>query len=344
MGRGERRTLTVIDRLAFEASQFQTVRMASPEGEAPRATTLLAAVDNGRGQVGVAVLSLETGTLRLLQTLEESPSCFSNAEAAIDAAAPDLVVVCATSSAKGGGLVELLSSRYALVRSPRSQFDDTRGAVMVRQLARASDKEVVTHAKEIYLALAAASAVLRHASDALLLVAVPDTLGVTVELTTTYVQIDGGAAQALELVSGKGSLASLFRPQTVGGKRLLRATLLQPRRSLPTLLPRLDCLEALLSDEGLFMALGSLLKRRGALDHLGVFSFKEEVRFCRLACSPIIASHLSPRSARRARTLPSPPPASPRCSTCAARWRCCPSCPWRWRGRARSCCAPSGTA
>ena len=248
--------------------------MASAE-ETPRSTTILAAVDNGRGQVGVAVLCLATGTLRLLQTLEESPSSFSNAEAAIDAAAPDVVVVCATGAS---GLVEQLSSRYSLVRAPRSQFDDTRGAVMVRQLARASDKDVTSNAKEIYLALAAAAAVLRHASDSLLLVPVPDTLGVSVELTTAHVQIDGGAAQALELVSGKGSLASLFRPQTLGGKRLLRATLLQPRRSMPTLVARLDCLEELLSDEALFMALGSLLKRLGALDHLGVFAFKEEVR------------------------------------------------------------------
>jgi len=129
--------------------------------------------------------------------------------------------------------------------------------------------------KKLYLALAAACALLKHAADALVLAVVPGSVAICVQAASAHVQLDAAAAAALELVSGPGSLIRLFKPATAGGKRLLRATLLQPLRSLPTLGARLDCLAEILSSETLFRNLGALLRKLGALGRLG--------RFC---CAP----------------------------------------------------------
>jgi DNA mismatch repair ATPase MutS len=189
---------------------------------------LCAAVDNSRGEVGVAVLDMQHGTLRLHQVIE-AHACCSTSLSLLEAVQPRLVVVCAPASTRGKtSFAELAAARFrGVYRAPRGEFNDTTGEVMVRQLARPADKQGIDR-RRIYLALAAACALLRHAADSLVLSLVPNTLAVSTETVAAHVQVDAATVAALEIVAGEGALVKLFKPSTAGGKLLLRTVLLQP--------------------------------------------------------------------------------------------------------------------
>lgn len=133
-----------------------------------------------------------------------------------------------------------------------------------------------------FLALAAAAAALRHATDELGVLLVPNSLAVSHRSAAARVHIDAQAARSLELVAPlEGGLASstllgMFKPRTRAGARLLRVTLLQPPRDVATIQARLDCLEEVLGSEALFGALSQLLPQLRCLDWLGQFAVQKK--------------------------------------------------------------------
>ena len=220
------------------------------------------------GEVALAALSLATGTLRLHACIENSSSCLITM-ALLEALQPDVILACCGEKKVARGLAQLLSTHAGLsdklLLAQRCEFNDTKGAVMVRSLARLRDKGAVE--RHSVLALAAAAALLRYLTDTREVVLLPNTLVVSEDLPRSFVHIDSSTVRNLELVaplSGRaaaqgGSLLSLFKPKTKGGQNLLRATLLQPSSDLGTISARLDCLEELLSNEQLFLSLQAIL-------------------------------------------------------------------------------------
>lgn len=71
------------------------------------------AIDNNRGEVGVAILDLATGKLQLHQAIEMHASC-GGALALLEAAGPTLVIICASTAARAK------ASPFAEVRSRRA--------------------------------------------------------------------------------------------------------------------------------------------------------------------------------------------------------------------------------
>uniref|UniRef100_A0A0D3GR22 DNA mismatch repair proteins mutS family domain-containing protein n=1 Tax=Oryza barthii TaxID=65489 RepID=A0A0D3GR22_9ORYZ len=112
----------------------------------------------------------------------------------------------------------------------RGCFDDTKGAVMVKNLS-ARDPSALgldTYCKQYYLCLAAASATIKW---------IESERGVTFNGSFDHMNIDSTRT------------------------RLLRANLLQPLKDIQTINTRLDCLDELMSNEELFFGLTQGLRK-----------------------------------------------------------------------------------
>jgi hypothetical protein len=182
----------------------------------------------------------------------------------------------------------------------------------LRSVARVQDKAMVdSNAKGLYLALAAAHACLRFCGDELQLLMLPDSLPLHHELPARHVHLDAATVANLELESlvcmmdhtvtkgGGAKLCTRCRrccaPLTLrltthvvpalfptAAARLLKATLLQPVRDLPTLNARLDALDELLRDETLFVSLSQILNKL------------PKVRACRVAVNAMCLCAMAP--------------------------------------------------
>lgn len=138
----------------------------------------------------------------------------------------------------------------------RGCFDDTKGAVLVKNLAakEPSALGLDTYYKQYYLCLAAASATIKWIEAEKGVIITNHSLVVTFNGSFDHVNIDATSVQNLEIIdtlhsalwgtsNKKRSLFHMLKTtRTIGGTRLLRANLLQPLKDLETINARLDCL------------------------------------------------------------------------------------------------------
>jgi hypothetical protein len=100
-------------------------------------------LENKRGVLGVCIVDTAHARLELRTLVETSASCVI-ATRLLEVLSPEAVLVCetsascATSFSRSAAQSALLCSK--LVAKPRSAFDDTVGAAMVRQVVRPQDK------------------------------------------------------------------------------------------------------------------------------------------------------------------------------------------------------------
>ncbi|XP_062187204.1 DNA mismatch repair protein MSH4 isoform X2 [Phragmites australis] len=176
------------------------------------------------------------------------------------------------------GVSEMVGKHYPAnkkITMARGCFDDTKGAVMVKNLS-ARDPSALgldTYCKQYYLCLAAASATVKWIESEKGVFITNHSLSVTFNGSFDHMNIDSTSVQTLEIIdplhtelwgtsNKKKSLFQMLKTtKTTGGARLLRANLLQPLKDIQTINARLDCLDELMSNEELFFGLTQGLRK-----------------------------------------------------------------------------------
>jgi DNA mismatch repair protein MSH4 len=220
---------------------------------------VVALIQNRAGEVGLAALDARASTLWLAQFVETTRS-FSTTRGLLDVRPPSALLVVAAPGARAGPAECALHAALRVHEQlplPRGAWDDTAGLVLLRAVAApGAPPELLRAGRGAYLAHGAAGALLTHLRDARGLALAPAALAVRAAAPAHLTRLDAAAADALELVRaaragppgarrGATLLALLDGTRTRAGGRLLRATLLQPLRDVPTLEARYDALAEL---------------------------------------------------------------------------------------------------
>nr|CAB3457960.1 unnamed protein product [Digitaria exilis] len=268
-------------------------------------------------QVGVAAFDLRSASLHLSQYIETSCS-YHNTKTLLHFYDPMVVIVPPNKTAADGmvGVSELIGKHYPAskkVTMARGCFDDTKGAVMVKNLS-ARDPSALgldTYCKQYYLCLAAAFATIKWIESEKGVFITNHSLSVTFNGSFDHMNIDSTSVQTLEIIdplhtelwgtsNKKKSLFQMLKTtkttKTTGGARLLRANLLQPLKDIQTINARLDCLDELMSNEELFWGLTQGLRK---------FPKESDKVLCHFCFKPkkITDEVLNPANGRRSQML-----------------------------------------
>ncbi|XP_022154824.1 DNA mismatch repair protein MSH4 [Momordica charantia] len=244
-----------------------------------RSSYVIALIENRAKEVGVAAFDLRSASLHLSQYIETSSS-YQNTKTLLHFYDPMVILVPPNKLAPDGMVgVSVLADRfYATVKKvvmARGCFDDTKGAVLIKNLAakEPSALGLETYYKQYYLCLAAAAASIKWIEAEKGVIVTNHSLSVTFNGSSDHVSIDATSVQNLEIIeplhsnlwgtsNKKRSLFHMLKTtKTIGGSRLLRANLLQPLKDIETINARLDCLDELMSNEQLFFGLSQALRK-----------------------------------------------------------------------------------
>ncbi|KAH9721209.1 DNA mismatch repair protein MSH4 [Citrus sinensis] len=248
-------------------------------------------IQNRAKEVGVAAFDLRSAALHLSQYIETSSS-YQNTKTLLHFYDPTAIIVSPNKLAPDGmvGVSELIDRFYPSVRKvvmARGCFDDTKGAVMIKNLAakEPSALSLDTYYKQYYLCLAAAAAIIKWIEAEKGVIVTNHSLSVTFNGSFDHMNIDATSVRNLEIIeplhsalwgtsNKKRSLFHMLKTtKTIGGTRLLRANLLQPLKDIETINTRLDCLtkttgimvliaqDELMSNEQLFFGLSQFLRK-----------------------------------------------------------------------------------
>ncbi|KAK4843610.1 hypothetical protein QYF36_010532 [Acer negundo] len=240
-----------------------------------RSSFVTGLIENRAKEVGVAAFDLRSATLHLSQYIETSSS-YQNTKTLLHFYDPMVIIVSPNKFAPDGmvGVSELVDRFYASVKKAvmaRACFDDTKGAVLIKNLAakEPSALGLDTYYKQYYLCLAAAAATIKCLSFMHRVEAEKGVIVTNHSLSSSFYD----SVQNLEIVeplhsalwgtsNKKRSLFHMLKTtKTIGGTRLLRANLLQPLKDIETINTRLDCLDELMSNEQLFFGLSQVLRK-----------------------------------------------------------------------------------
>ncbi|KAG0452722.1 hypothetical protein HPP92_025386 [Vanilla planifolia] len=230
-------------------------------------------------QVGMAAFDLRSASLHLSQYIETTRS-YQNTRTLLLFYDPVTIIVPPVKLATDGmaRISELVDKHYPRSRKvtvSRGCFDDTKGTVLVRNLAakEPSALGLDMYQKQYYLCLAAASATINWIEAEKGVIVTNHSLLVTFNGSFDHMNIDAMSVQNLEIIdtlcSGvwgtnnkKRSLFQMLKTtKTIGGARLLRANLLQPLKDIETINARLDSLDELMNNEELFFGLVQVLRK-----------------------------------------------------------------------------------
>ncbi|XP_065857824.1 DNA mismatch repair protein MSH4 isoform X2 [Euphorbia lathyris] len=244
-----------------------------------RSSIVIGIIENRAKEVGMAAFDLRSASLHLSQYIETSSS-YQNTKTLLQFYDPMVIVVPPNKLAPDGmvGVSELVDRFYALVKKvvvARGCFDDTKGAVLIKNLSakEPSALGLDTYYKQYYLCLAAAAATIKWTEAEKGVIVTNHSLLVTFNGSFDHMNIDSTSVQNLEIIdpvhssllgttNKKRSLFNMLKTtKTIGGTRLLRANLLQPLKDIETINTRLDCLDELMSNEQLFFGLTQVLRK-----------------------------------------------------------------------------------
>ncbi|XP_031098489.1 DNA mismatch repair protein MSH4 [Ipomoea triloba] len=251
--------------------------MEDDNGE--RSSFVIGLIENRAKEVGVAAFDLRSASLHLSQYIETSSS-YQNTKTLLEFYEPMVIIVPPNKLAADGmvGVSQLADRFFSTIRKvimARGCFDDTRGAVLIKNLAakEPSALGLDSYYKQYYLCLAAAAATIKWTEAEKGVIVTNHSLLVTFNGSFDHMNIDSSSVQNLEIIepmhSGllgtsnkKRSLFQMLKTtRTFGGTRLLRANILQPLKDIETINARLDCLDELMSNEQLFFGLSQALRK-----------------------------------------------------------------------------------
>ncbi|KAH7687559.1 DNA mismatch repair Msh2-type protein [Dioscorea alata] len=243
------------------------------------ASTVVGLIENRAKEVGVAAFDLRSASLHLSQYIETSCS-YQNTKTLLHFYDPMVIIVPPVKLAPDGmvGVSELVDKYYTSnkkITMSRGCFDDTKGAVLVNNLAakKPSALGLDTYYKQYYLCLAAAAATIKWIEAEKGVIVTNHSLTVTFNGSFDHMNIDATSVRNLEIIdplhielwgssNKKRSLFHMLKTtKTIGGTRLLRANLLQPLKDINTINARLDCLDELMCNEELFFGLSQGLRK-----------------------------------------------------------------------------------
>ncbi|XP_074264772.1 DNA mismatch repair protein MSH4-like [Silene latifolia] len=249
------------------------------EDAGDKSSFVIGIIENRAKEVGVAALDLRSASLHLSQYIETSSS-YQNTKTLLHFYDPMSIIVPPSKLAPDGMVgVSVLVDRYysasKKVIMARGCFDDTKGAVLIKNLAakKPSALGLDSYYKQYYLCLAAAAATIKWTEAEKGVIITNHSLLVTFNGSFDHMNIDATSVQNLELIeplhsnllgtsNKKKSLFHMLKTtRTTGGTRLLRANLLQPLKDIETINARLDCLDELMSNEQLFFGLSQVLRK-----------------------------------------------------------------------------------
>ncbi|TYH97494.1 hypothetical protein ES332_A12G247100v1 [Gossypium tomentosum] len=244
-----------------------------------RSSFVISLIENRAKEVGMAAFDLRSASLHLSQYIETSIS-YQNTKTLLHFYDPVVIIVPPNKLAPEGmvGVSELVDRFYASVKKvvmARGCFDDTKGAMLIKNLAarEPSALGLDTYYKQYYLCLASASAAIKWIEAEKGVIITSHSLAVTFNGSFDHMNIDTTSVHNLEIVeplhsalwgtsSKKRSLFHMLKTtKTIGGTRLLRANLLQPLKDIETINTRLDCLDELMSNEQLFFGFSQVLRK-----------------------------------------------------------------------------------
>ncbi|KAG2375791.1 DNA mismatch repair protein [Vigna angularis] len=181
-------------------------------------------IENRAKEVGLAAFDLRSASLHLSQYIETSSS-YQNTKTLLHFYDPIVIILPPNKLASNcsSAVTELVDRFYGSVRKvvlARGCFDDTKGAILIKNLAakEPSALGLDTYYKQYYLCLAAAAATLKWTEAEKGIVVTNHSLLVTFNGSFDHMNIDATRT------------------------RLLRANLLQPLKDIETINARLDCL------------------------------------------------------------------------------------------------------
>ncbi|KAF3944662.1 hypothetical protein CMV_028886 [Castanea mollissima] len=244
-----------------------------------RSNIVIGLIENRAKEVGVAAFDLRSASLHLSQYIETSSS-YQNTKTLLHFYDPMVIIVTPNKLSPDGmvGVSELVDRFYATVKKVvmgRGCFDDTKGAVLIKNLAakEPSALGLDTYYKQYYLCLAATAATIKWTEAEKGVIVTNHSLLVTFNGSFDHMNIDATSVQNLEIIeplhstlwgtsNKKRSLLHMLKTtKTIGGTRLLRANLLQPLKDIETINARLDCLDELMSNEQQFFGLSQVLRK-----------------------------------------------------------------------------------
>uniref|UniRef100_A0A803LWW7 DNA mismatch repair protein MSH4 n=1 Tax=Chenopodium quinoa TaxID=63459 RepID=A0A803LWW7_CHEQI len=213
------------------------------EDDGEKSSFVIGIIENRAKEVGVAALDLRSASLHLSQYIETSSS-YQNTKTLLQFYDPMSIIVPPSKLAPDNMVgVSVIVDRYysasKKVIMARGCFDDTKGAVLVKNLAakEPSALGLDSYYKQYYLCLAAAAATIRWTEAEKGVVITNHSLLVTFNGSFDHMNIDATST------------------------RLLRANLLQPLKDIETINARLDCLDELMSNEQIFFGLSQVLRK-----------------------------------------------------------------------------------
>ena len=258
--------------------------------------TIIALIDNRAGEVGMALCNLHTFSITLTQFCDTQT--FSKTLSQIfmrsgNGTTPAEILI--PHSAVDGKLAQTLVRQLdgtctVLTSIHRRFFSDVKGTRQLLDLMSTTEALSDVTNKDRYLCVAAAAALIHYVEVMHHCVLLSNTVRVRYVGLRQFVEIDRATATALRLTGTTSSSSSspalslveaIDHTHTPGGRRFLRANVLQPLRDAASLHLRHDLVDHLLRDTAICGSARGLLRRLADLDIeriIGVFSVEPKVR------------------------------------------------------------------
>ncbi|XP_029169725.1 mutS protein homolog 4-like [Nylanderia fulva] len=243
---------------------------------------LTAGRGDARNEVGLAAIDLQYPYLILFQISD--CQTYENTLTKINMLDPVEVLMPETMcDGRGNKLYKSIKEKFnALNITPisRIHFNESTGMERVRTLCAREYSTVELIVKKKYYALAAAAALLKYVEYVQHMVYAPKSMRIEFQGSPNTTMIDIESAQSLELVvsQSKHTIVSLLgtmdRCLTPMGRRLLRASILQPSCDERLILNRQSCVAELVANRSLFSSLQPVVQRLFGTDRLLTLAFK----------------------------------------------------------------------
>ncbi|KAK0080676.1 hypothetical protein PV326_008033 [Microctonus aethiopoides] len=230
---------------------------------------------DARGEVGLAVMDVQYPYIILCQ-LSDCHS-YVNTLTKIHAFNPVEILMPETMCIDSNNLYTTIKNRFnniTITGIPRIHFIDVIGLDRIRThcAKEFSSVELIVHQK--YYALAACAALMKYIEFIQHIQYLPKTMRIEYQVSQNTTMIDIESAQSLELVTTNGGqsnyslLGALDRCSTPMGRRLLRASILQPPCDIEIIKRRQMCIEELISNRSLHSIIQPVVRRLSGANRL----------------------------------------------------------------------------
>ncbi|XP_050453285.1 mutS protein homolog 4-like [Cataglyphis hispanica] len=242
---------------------------------------LTAGRGDARNEVGLAAIDLQYPYLILCQISD--CQTYVNTLTKINILDPIEILMPETMCERGNKLYKSIKEKFnALNITPisRIHFNESTGMERVRTLCAREYSTVELIVKQKYYALAAAAALLKYVEYVQHMVYAPKSVRIEFQGSPNTTMIDIESARSLELVvsQSKHTIVSLLgtmdRCLTPMGRRLLRASILQPGCDERLIQDRQSCVAELVANRSLCTSLQPVVQRLFGTDRLLTLAIK----------------------------------------------------------------------